>query len=442
MSIAVGINQHIYVLGNTVDPQLILANNGTVDETVNIGLFDINGSQVVADISVTVPAGGTTTVQYGDTLGAQTGLTEGFYVIRVAGTTETFFIPLIITGAVTNDLITITNSIPATAKIHTVLVQHKPTGLMILLPPSDTTYLPYTSDFTVIVYVYDYAQKKGQIWIREGIGNWTSTKFARKVLIEYTYKFNSISELAGFLVLYSKGDFETQQTLAQLYAKGLYQELAEISQLWFVEPASLGLGRILDYKVDLQNLEIKVKAITYMGFGWEEIKTALKYAGAGAIVGAGIGASAFLTIASAGTGAIVAGAILGASLGTAYSILKSDDQLDQKSSSGITDVIAPDSKNYIIIVKDIAEQGKQNLISARDQAINTLNQLLQNGEITQSAYDKLLDAINNVYITGVSAIDDTANECATQLDQCVKDYRLRLMIGTAGGGVVGYIIGK
>lgn len=444
MAVSASSNTQVWVYGQTVDPVIVLANNAATDETVYIKLYDVNGNIVIDDTTGTaVPANGVTTVNYGDVMSAQTlAPAEGFYTIRIITASYTITIPLIIASAAAIDLPTPGADVPGTARIHAVMVQHKPTGLVAMLPPDPNTRVPYTDNFIVMAYLHDDAAKKGAIWYRDGTNSWVATKWARRAIIEYTYQFNSYEEMASWLILHNKdGSLETLQALGRLFAEGRYQSIARVAQLHFVEPAVLGLGRLLDYKVDLTNLTVTVKSVVTIGFGWFDVKRALAYAAAGAIMGAGIVAAGASTVLAPGVGGIIGGAIVGATVGFATDIIAQYAQ-GTTSTSGGGGGLLPSSDNYIGNVKDVGEQGKKNIEQSYNDIVAEIDTLEQNGVLTQQQAQRLRELAANLKNVAITAIDDTITECKAALDKCVSDYRLRMMVSGVGGAVAGYIVGK
>lgn len=433
------LNPKIWVHGQTVDPILYIANQRQTSEDVTISIVDVFGN-VVTSTSITILNGTRTTVQLGDVLSAVSPAPdEGFYSVVVQPTSVPGHThPLIIAAGGATDLPTPGAELPSTARIQTVLAQDKETGLIALLPPDPGTQVPWSDRFLVTVYVYDTATKKGAIYWRDGTGTWQHTEWARRALVEYTFQFNTVDEMAVWLLAYSNADTADEaNALLDLFIDKRYNELARIAQLYFTEPAIIGLGRLLDYKVDIDNLKITVKAVTYLGFGWGTILNAMKYALAPAVIGAGAAGTVAQTIGAGGLGALAAAGITAGATG----LILATQQITGGTTSGGGGVL-PGPEDYMGTVRAVGEQGKQNVDSAYNDANNTLDTLYENGEISLTAYNTLKNKIQVLRDAAFSAIEDTVNECRNALDKCVSDYKVRLLLAGLGGGVGGYILGK
>lgn len=371
--ITVGLNTRLFVIGNPYDPHLYVYSDK--DDQITIGLYTMNG-QLIDTMQVSISAGETKDILLGDWLDQKIG-SEGFYIILVGD------VPLVILAVEA----AMSNSTPDDPYLRKILVYDKATGLVTELPPN-TPDIPASNRYIVARYYHDEEQGKGKLVINEGFATQT-LGWARFVIFKQAFTFPSKEAMFRWMLRHAWAMDKTKTGALGKIASIDIDRALNIVSLYGV---SLGLGDMLGYKVDTQNLRVEVTIFTPLGWGWDTVKRALTYAAAGAVAGAAIGAAVFVSVASAGVGTVAGLAIAGAGIGFAIGLIKEADDIDDSEFQDELD--------------NQKQQGEQQVTDAHNKAMNDLEWLLQNGEITQEAYNILKADIDELYQAALKAIED------------------------------------
>jgi len=411
----VGLNTRLFTIGNPYDPHLYVWSEESF--TGRLRLFDVAGNYI-DEMEISVQAQQLKDVLLGDWLD-QKIQEEGFYILDVFGTPLTLL-------AVAASMSSYT---PDHDYLRKILVMDKVTGLVTELPPNSPN-IPASNRYLVVRYYHNEEEGKGKLLLSEGFAT-QEIGWARFAVLRQTFTFENEQAMLRFMIRHAWAmDADRTEAIGRIAARDIQKALSIMG----LYGTALGLGRMLNYKIDVANRKITVDTLIALGFGWEDVKRGLRYAAAGAIAGAAIGAAVFLTVSTAGAGTIAAGAIVGAGVGFAASLLTSAD--------------TPSDRQYLIVINNIYQEGVENVNNAYNKAIEDLNALHQAGEVSDRAYQILKADIDMLYNVALQSLKDVYETAKGGYDAGYNDgYKAgyskaksddeKYIIAAAAGGFIG-----
>lgn len=420
----------LFIKGITGQPNIVYYADASktvtvklIDEAGNY-VTDSSGSPISTSFSVVQ---GINNLNLGDWLDANgTYINDGLYALEISNGTDTFYVQLIVCSAG----VTLPVSPDDEQYINKIIVYDKVLGTTVELPPT-ITQIPYVDRYTT--YIYLYKNKLGRVIIYDPSTS-VDTGFIKRAILTVTIKFNTKQDLINFLLNHTyprNYDSDTLNAVVSIVSN--HPELApEILSLYGFMPV-FGRSNVLDYQVivDDTNGIYQVKYTLYVRIGdwWSDLIDVLKGAGAGAVAGAVLGT----IVPGIGT---VTGAVAGAVIGGVAVLVT-------KVFGTTSDTTTDTEKTQI---KQTAEQGKQNITYQYNKAMQDLDTLHSNGEITDNAYNVLKNHIQNLYNTALQSIDEIVDIAVKNVDSAYnKGYqkgRDESKFWIIGAGLGGFLIGN
>jgi len=418
---------NIWVSGWLSQPNLIIIYQPapTADKTINYALTDSNGVTVTDTGTATLTAGSTRiSINLGDFINAQRqlysfGVGLYFVYVRIVEDDAVFALPIFISDVSVGD--------PPTGRtdLDHFLIIDKVTGFMIKLPRT-VTAIPV--DDRYFVFAYYHKEGLGRIVHFDATGTKFDTGYHKYVKMRVVLSFNSIDDLIYHMLQRSWGipDAVAERVLAELNA-GNYSEVFRLLRPFY---SFVWIGKTLKLEFDDVNYNIIATVYTYLGqidwgkvFGWGLLGCGLAMAGAIAF-----------TVATAGVGAtislpLVAGAcIAGGAIGAGVAIVTSSD-------SGGNPVVVEEARQT-------ADEGKQLNKTYHDQAVEVLDNWLNQGKITQDDYNEMKLIIDKWYADMNLTIDELVKDVETAYNAGKEEGRDEAKWWIVGAGVGGLVIGS
>jgi len=410
----IGLNTRLFIIGNATDPHIYIYSDESTNITIE--LLHVDGSSI-ASITQSLNTG-INDILLGDFLNEQIS-DEGFYIVKIG---KAYFVIIAVNTGISG--IDKTN-------LKKALVYDKTNGLVAELPPNSPNY-PYTDRYLTLLYYHDEKTAKGKLTIIDGT-NITETDWARYTILQVQYKFNSITDMLYWLYAHA---WSLNKDKVEAIGKLITKSKIDTVKVLGLYGVTMGLGTMLDYKVDTVNLTITVKLFVPLGFGWSTVKKALRYAGAGAIAIGGIVGGALIAVSTGGVGTIAGAALAGASIGVAYSIIASGDK--------------PDDSNFRSTFTSTYKEGVNNVNNQYNTTLGTLDYYHARGEISDEAYNALkteitelrniaLEAMEDLYNMGIKGYEDGYRDGYNK----AKSEAWKWVAGAGAGGLLaGILVGK
>jgi len=435
------LNPRYWIIGYTTGFDLYYYT--TTDKTLTIRLRDGNGDIEKDDAGNNIElsynaVAGINDINLADWLSAanKSSWNEGTYLLEITDGTTTFYATfLILNGAVTL-------TVDEPDKIEKIIVYDNVSTIMIELPKSSTE-IPSSDRFRTLVYLHNDTTKMGRLIVYNGMDVEIDTKWVRYAIMEVTVKFNSLQDIASYLAKHgyvSNPHPDVVNAIGKLLNSDP-QKVVNILGLYGVLPYMN--SRILDYFIDTVNYEIKAKLLIRLGFGWNDLAEALKWAlGVGVIVGS-IAVGVSVTVGTFGLGTAIGIGLAAGGITFGLKLL-SGNSSDNSNGQG------SDISDLHNNVDNTGQKGKQNIQNQGNNALNDLDNLHNNGEITDNAYNILKQDIQNLVQASITAIDEVIDEAHKSIDEAYKrgknDGRNEMIPWTLGAGlggtIIGFIIGK
>jgi len=361
---------------------------------------------------------------------------EGVYLLEITDGQITMIAPFFIFES------TITLDIEEPDKIEKIIIYDTVSTIMIEVPKT-TQVRPLSTRWKTIVYQHNDNTKMGRLVVYYGFGREVDTKWARNAVVEIALKFSDLNSMVAYL---AKVAYVSNSSPSVVDAIGRLlntnpSKVVSILGLYGVIP--FFNARILDYSVDVSTYTIKVKELVRLGFGWNNIVDALKWAGivmAGTAVLAG---GVALTVGTGGLGGVVSVSLIAGGVtfvvATLYGLFFGSSDNNGSNIEDLKDK-----------VKDTGEKGRQNIQQQGNNALTDLDTLYQQGQITETAYNILKQDIQAIVDTAVTAIDEVVNEASKSIDeaykrgyeQAKKDMMIWLAVAGVGGFALGAMVSK
>ena len=324
----------------------------------------------------------------------------------------------------------------AREKLMRIIILDKQTGFTFEAPPMD--FVPSNPDkYIVLLYYYDKDTKLGRLVMMSN--DTYDTGWVKFALMTIRYRFNSLNDMNKFLAQLASNS-EDPSAIAELlgaWIKGNIsgEDISPIISVYAINSmVKTFQGRVVSVDIDRDNLVVDVTISIPLGFGWEEFKRALFIVAlamlvgvAGGFIGAGIaayiGASTFgAAILSFAT----AGALGGLAALTAY---KSTEK--------------PPPVTTLITKVDAAIQ---RITGIYNEALSKLEELHNQGKISDDAYNTIRSDLERLYTASVSALEDSKSYIrdAYNIGKSKAMEEMTMYIGGAfvAGLLVGYMIGS
>jgi len=430
------LQERIWVTSWTTGPTLYYYADAAKTVTVTLlhedgtPVTDSNGNTVQTSLSAVQ---GINSLDLGDWLSAVSiTWNEGMYLLEIDNGTQKFYAPFIIA--------TSGQSLPVTEtdKIKKIIVQHIPSTVYIELPPTATT-IPASSSFRTLIYQHNDDTKLGRLVSIVGTSTEFDTKWIRNAIIQLDIKFSDLNSLAAWLAKFgyiSQPNSDTAKAIGDL----LNNDPSKVVSILGLYGVLTGINsRILDYQIDATNYVVSIKMLVRLGFGWNDIADALKWAlGVGAIVG-GVAAGIAVAVGTFGLGTAIGIGIAAAGITFGLKLLFGSSS-DTSTGTG-SDITALKDN-----IADVANQGKQHITAQYNNALTDLDNLHSQGQITDTAYNTLKTDIENLYKESITVIDEIVEESKKAIDEAYekgkKDMYPWVFGAGLGGTILGVIIGK
>ena len=405
------LDTRLWVPGNDLHPKAYYYADS--QKQITIALYDANLAQVASD-TINVNSG-LNEINVGEWLfNLANWPGEGYYVLQLGNS----FIPIVVTtGDTTQHL--------QEKGIKKITVFDKATMLYLDLPP-DSPYIPYSSRFMDIVYYHDDAKKLGKLKVFD-YPRVLETDWARYAVMKIGLSFNSVDDVFRYLARYiATSSREAAEVIGKIAANNV-EDAAKIAAMYQI---MVPFGDLINWKVDLNNLEITMEIGVRLGWGWDSVFTVLKYIVAGVVAGGAAMAGIGVTLATGGIGGLVIG---GAIAATGMAIAN----LIVSYGSG---------KEWSEKIEAKANEGISNVTKAANEAVNTVDYYYNRGEITKEARDAVVSEINKIKETAINAINEvkeTAKQCYQAGYNDCKNKYIKYTAGAGiGGAVLGLLIGR
>lgn len=426
------LNVNIHVSGWTTDPRLTLYFKPATAaaKTLNVAILDSNGVVVSDTYVYNIPSGTSSLTLYlGDFINAQRtakSLPVGqyFILIKIVEDNQVFTQGIFLCSAATSIPYD-----PDNEYLDHIAIIDKVTGFLLKLPP--TLNLVPTDD-RYLVFLYYHKNGKGRLVKMLGPLIELDTGYHKFVKLKITIKFNTTKDLLYYMYARAWGiPSSVAIRLVDLIEEGSYSDAVKL-----LEPMYTGilypLGRAM-IEVDTANAEIREHAYIYLGqidwgkvFGWGAIGC-----------GAAVAAAVILTTVTAGAGAvslpiIAAACLAGAAVGAGIAVVTSD------TSKGVSRIREE--------ARATVDEAKKAVEEKHSEAQELLTQWLQQGKITQSDFNKMMDLLNKMKEASFTSLDELLKDVDDAYKEGYKEgvgeSKKWIALSGVGGAVIGFILGR
>ena len=434
------LSTRIWVTSWTEEPELYYY--ADTDKTLTLTLYDADGNAVKDNSGNTIQLTynaeqGINNISLGDWLSAANKTwAEGTYIVGINNGSGEMYIPLMIVSTAMGIPVDYQD------KIQKIIVQDMITNLILELPPT-TTVIPASTRYRTIIYQHDNDKQSGRMVSYRGTSREFDTGWVKAAILKITYRFNTLQDMISWLsrMAYVRSpNTDTAKALGQI-ANTDPSRLANILSLYGVIPAIN--SRILDYTIDTDSLEITVKALVRLGFGWKDLQSILLKAAAVGIAAGSVAAGIGIALGTWGLGTAAGIGLIAAGITLAIELWKGSSSTEPTSTGTTLYDLHKD-------VEQTGQQGINNVTSQYNKALNDLSTLHDSGQISDTAYQTLKTDIDNMYSTTVTAIKEVVEEAGKDIDKAYsKGYSdgkasMYPWIAVSGGvgTALGYLLGK
>lgn len=324
----------------------------------------------------------------------------------------------------------------AREKLMRIIIFDKQTGFTFEAPPMD--FVPSNPDrYIVLLYYYDKSTKLGRLVMMSD--DTYDTGWAKFALMTVRYRFDSLNDMNKFLAQLACNS-EDPSAVAELlgaWVKGNVsgEDISPIISVYAINSmVKTFQGRVVSVSIDRDNLVVDTTISIPLGFGWEEFKRALFIVLVAALAGVtggilGVALAAYIgasTFGAAILGFATAGALGGLAALTAY-----------KSTSKPPPVT-------ILITK--VDEAIQRITGIYNEALGKLEELHNQGKISDEAYNTIKSDLERLYTASVSALEDSKNYIreaySSGKSKAMEEMAMYIGGSFVAGLLVGYMIGS
>jgi len=406
------VNTRVYVIGQTVDP--VLYYYADASKTINVSVYDINGSQVGTGTSYNLNDK-LNTIYLGDYL-SSLNLSEGYYTLKIG---DFVFTIVAVNGAITTPT-------EQDGEIERIVVMHKPTGLMAELPKT-APVIPYSSNFTVVIYYHNNSKKLGKLVVYDGLNQY-ETDWVRKAILQFQVTFPDYNTMYQYLIVHLNTPTSNVAYAIGRIAQDSIEDAIKVNGLFAITPI---LGDVIDYKVDIDNKKLTYSVIARLGFGWDSVKRSLYAIIGGAVILGGVMGGIAIAGASGGVATVAGIAVAGAGISLGLYLLHK-----ATSDSG------QEEEKWMKAIRDTYTTGTQNITASKDTALGALDYWCQQGAITQEACNDLRQKILDLYNTSITVVKELYEQAKGCYEAGKKAGEKNKWLYAGGGALGGLVLSR
>ena len=362
-------------------------------------------------------------------------LTEGTYLVKVDVATQPNDGNIVESNSIVLFLVTPTNVYLASLGTQkgTLVIRDNYLGAVYEIGGvTGSVSMPVSGRFSSILYLHDYQNKVGKLIVPTSPSSAVDTGWGTFAIIRITLNFENVSIMRDWVyrMAYMYSDYKS--TIIDIYQNA---NITDTDKIKLVAPYTAYHviralnGRCLNVYVDPVNLQLIYDVYVRLGDINVSLGQLLSVVGVSVATGGAI-ALGLAAGGATGVGLAVVGVVVG---GIAiYQILTRD------TSKSPTD-------SEMLAVSNKAEEGRQNVKNATNNALQTLDYYYNQGQITQTAYENIKAEILNVRDTAINAINELEDESKNQIndayDKGYNDAKEDYLKWVAVSGAVGFGLG-